>query len=250
MTNEQINRLIDLQKLYEEGILNEDDLAKEKAKILNPEPQVTENPTPAEEITVVAEQTPAGPQPNVSPNVEKMKELFEKYKIPIIAVAGVLVLSAIIGVVYSLNSKTEEPAQVAKQPTQQQVVQQPAQNTAKVYNYPTVKNAPNKMRVSIVRVVLADDYTAIECAVDNTHGAYSYIAIDSETWITPNESHIVEEQLTRTDGIAISPGKTAIPKGKVTPFTLYFPPIDKGTDVLDLEESGKTGWKFYGIKLN
>ena len=179
-----------------------------------------------------------------------MKELFEKYKIPIIAVAGVLVLSAIIGVVYSLNSKTEEPAQVAKQPTQQQVVQQPAQNTAKVYNYPTVKNAPNKMRVSIVRVVLADDYTAIECAVDNTHGAYSYIAIDSETWFTPNESHIVEEQLTRTDGIAISPGKTAIPKGKVTPFTLYFPPIDKGTDVLDLEESGKMGWKFYGIELN
>ena len=74
-------------------------------------------------------------------------------------------------------------------------------SNAKVVYNPRVSNAPNKMLVSISRVILADDYTAIECAVDNTHGAYSYIAIDSETWITPNESHIVEEQLTEVEGI-------------------------------------------------
>ena len=34
MTQEQITRLMELQKLYEEGILNKDDLASEKAKIL------------------------------------------------------------------------------------------------------------------------------------------------------------------------------------------------------------------------
>ena len=42
MTDEQIARLMDLQKLYEEGILNKDDLAKEKAKILGVKNQVSE----------------------------------------------------------------------------------------------------------------------------------------------------------------------------------------------------------------
>ena len=173
-----------------------------------------------------------------------------------IVALSILALFTIISVLNSIDFSSSKTTQTQTVSQQMNTVQNNAlgqalnnDSNAKVVYNPRVSNAPNKMLVSISRVILADDYTAIECAVDNTHGAYSYIAIDSETWITPNESHIVEEQLTRTDGIAISPGKTAIPKGKVTPFTLYFPPIDKGTDVLDLEESGKTGWKFYGIQL-
>ena len=42
MTDEQIARLLELQKLCEEGILNKDDLAKEKAKILGVTTQVSE----------------------------------------------------------------------------------------------------------------------------------------------------------------------------------------------------------------
>ena len=57
------------------------------------------------------------------------------------------------------------------------------------------------------------------------------------------------EKMIATDGISVSPQKTAIPKGKVVYFSLVFPPIDRDTRVLDLEESGENGWKFYGIQL-
>lgn len=45
MTQEQITRFMELQKLYEEGILNKDDLASEKAKILGTN-KPTENAVP------------------------------------------------------------------------------------------------------------------------------------------------------------------------------------------------------------
>ena len=127
MTDEQIARLMDLQKLYEEGILNKDDLAKEKAKILGVKDQVSEtqkvvntenstpvtlkvkvskdgdikqnsvptNPTSEAEIPI----TNPEPQPETKKTaafqkpVEKTeKPLFEKLKIPIFVVAGILIL--------------------------------------------------------------------------------------------------------------------------------------------------------------
>ncbi len=127
MTDEQIARLMDLQKLYEEGILNKDDLAKEKAKILGVKNQVSEtqkvvntenstpvtlkvkvskdgdikqnsvakNPTPEAEIPI----TNPEPQPETKktaafqkPVKKTEKPLFEKLKIPIFVVAGILIL--------------------------------------------------------------------------------------------------------------------------------------------------------------
>lgn len=127
MTDEQIARLMDLQKLYEEGILNKDDLAKEKAKILGVKNQdsetqkvvntknsipvtlkvkvskdgdikqnsVPKNPTSEAEIPI----TNPEPQPETKKTaafqkpVEKTeKPLFEKLKIPIFVVAVILIL--------------------------------------------------------------------------------------------------------------------------------------------------------------
>ena len=48
MTTEQIERLIELQKLYEEGILNKDDLAKEKAKIMGSDVKPKQDNKPIE----------------------------------------------------------------------------------------------------------------------------------------------------------------------------------------------------------
>ena len=155
MTQEQITRLMDLQKLYEEGILNKDDLASEKAKILGinkptekvvPEKQEDTTPTvkptgapetedssvlkvtlskkvktatpkpesvpqerkevqklPIEPEKSIA--TPKSEQPTttnelqpaskVSNNVEQptnSKTAFQKFKIPIFVVAGLLFL--------------------------------------------------------------------------------------------------------------------------------------------------------------
>ncbi len=172
-----------------------------------------------------------------------------------IVVLSILALFTIISILNSVDfsspkttQTTSQQASSAQNNAQGQVHARNNDDKAKVVYNPRVSNAPNKMRVTISRVILADDYTAIECAVDNTHRAYSYIAIDSETFITIDGNYM--DKLADTDGISVSPGKTAIEKGKITYFTLYFPAISKNTKVLDLEEAGKTGWKFYGIKLN
>ena len=146
----------------------------------------------------------------------------------------------------ALLSNDNETKFAQQQITNNQIVNQNTEST-KIINNPRVKNAPNKMRVSISKITITDSYTAIECVVDNTKGSYSYIAIDDKTYIIVNGNYI---QLTDTDGIGVSPEKTAIKKGVKTTFILYFPSIKKDTKVIDLIESGKNGWKFYGIKLN
>lgn len=127
MTDEQIARLMDLQKLYEEGILNKDDLAKEKAKILGVKNQVaetqkvvnTENSIPvtlkvkvSKDRDIKQNSVPKNPtseaeipitNPELRPETKKTaafqkpvekteKPLFEKLKIPIFVVAGILIL--------------------------------------------------------------------------------------------------------------------------------------------------------------
>lgn len=187
-------------------------------------------------------------------------------------VLGIFALFTIISVINttdfksSKNVKTEQPPElqnesvqtptVQNEPVQHQVyndTQEPEYESnsgnVKVIDNPYVENAPNKMRVKIVRISMTDEYTAIFCAIDNTKGSYSYIAIDSETYICVNGSEFETHQLAGTDGIGISPQKTAIPKGEITPFVLYFPAIYKDADFIDLEEAGKNGWKFYGIHL-
>lgn len=192
-------------------------------------------------------------------------------------ILGVFVLFILISIINSNSKKTtntSKPTDVEQSNVRQpEVVQQPVEEpeyesepefesdyesepefesdyeTNKVVYSPYVNNAPNKMRVSISKITLSDSYTSIECVVDNTNGSYSYIAIDPETYITLNESDMAVEKMIATDGISVSPQKTAIPKGKVVYFSLVFPPIDRDTRVLDLEESGENGWKFYGIQL-
>ena len=60
MTNEQIARLMELQKLYEEGILNKDDLAKEKAKIMGIDVKPKQDNKPVDTVTSDATQVVSG----------------------------------------------------------------------------------------------------------------------------------------------------------------------------------------------
>ena len=171
-------------------------------------------------------------------------------------IGGILLLFTLITVINTIVKNSAKSDRNVAQNTE--TTQSPSQayshepefdsnnGGTKVINNPSVADAPNKMRVSIGSVTIADDYTAVKCYVDNTHKKYSYIAIDAETYLVANGNYL---QLTDTDGIAVSPGKTAISKGYVSTFTLYFPAIPQNTKSIDLVESGKTGWKFYGIRL-
>lgn len=173
-----------------------------------------------------------------------------------LAIGGILLLFTLITVINTFvknsakSERNEAQYTVHTQTSNQSYSHEPEFDSkdsgTKVINNPSVADAPNKMRVSIGSVTMADDYTAIRCYVDNTHKKYSYIAIDDETYLVANGNYF---QLTNTDGIAVSPGKTAIDKGYVSTFTLFFPPIPKNTKSIDLVESGETGWKFYGIRL-
>ena len=60
MTNEQIARLMELQKLYEEGILNKDDLAKEKAKIMGIDVKPKQDNKPVDTVASNATQVVSG----------------------------------------------------------------------------------------------------------------------------------------------------------------------------------------------
>jgi|GEM_PF-2099213 len=60
MTNEQIARLMELQKLYEEGILNKDDLAKEKAKIIGIDVKTKQDNKPVDTMASNATQVVSG----------------------------------------------------------------------------------------------------------------------------------------------------------------------------------------------
>lgn len=165
-------------------------------------------------------------------------------------VLGIFALFTIISVINTTDfkfSKLVKTEQTEAEKTESEF--ENSSMTVKHIDNPVVRNAPNRMRIKIVRIILADEYTAVVFTVDNTQGAYSYIAIDHETYITLNESDIAVERMIGTDGIGVYPQKTEVPKGKVAYFTLYFPPIDRDTRVLDLEESGENGWKFYGIQL-
>ena len=174
----------------------------------------------------------------------------KRKKIAKFIVLGIFALFTIISVINTTDFKFSKL--VKTEQTEAEKTEPEFENssiTVREIDNPVVRNAPNKMRVKIIRITLTDNCTIVVCTVDNTQGAYSYIAIDPETYITLNESDMAVEKMIATDGISVSPQKTAIPKGKVVYFSLVFPPIDRDTRVLDLEESGENGWKFYGIQL-
>ncbi|MBQ3656469.1 MAG: hypothetical protein II956_06430 [Bacteroidales bacterium] len=174
----------------------------------------------------------------------------KRKKIAKFIVLGIFALFTIISVINTTDfkfSKLVKTEQTLAEKTEPEF--ENSSITVREIDNPVVRNAPNKMRVKIIRITLTDEYTAVACTVDNTQGAYSYITIDPETYITLNESDMAAEKMSWTVGIGVSPQKTEVPKGKVAYFTLYFPPIDRDTRVLDLEESGENGWKFYGIQL-
>lgn len=77
MTQDQITRLMDLQKLYEEGILNKDDLAKEKAKILGVKKQVDKVIPENHEDTRVPASNSVAPEPmdSSTPSVTLSKKI-------------------------------------------------------------------------------------------------------------------------------------------------------------------------------
>ena len=177
----------------------------------------------------------------VDSNVQSTSD--KRKKIGWFIALGVLALFTLISVINTAIKSTPKSENVQTSQIQSDYVD----NNPKIVNRPYVGNAPNKMRVSIWKVTMDNSYTVVECAVDNTNGAYSYIAIDAETYIVANGNYI---RMIDAKDIAISPGKTAVGKGYVTTFTLYFPNIRKDTKVIDLVESGKNGWKFYGIRLD
>lgn len=88
MTDKQIARLMELQKLYEEGILNENDLANEKAKILGtskPHEEVKKDEPQQVEQNRIESNT-------IESKKNNLKDIFKKIKLPLFIGLGILLL--------------------------------------------------------------------------------------------------------------------------------------------------------------
>ncbi len=84
-------------------------------------------------------------------------------------------------------------------------------------------------------------------SVHSTRGYYDWITLDKDAFIIANGQ---KYKLRRAEGVAISPKKTYFSyAGETKTFTLYFPPIPKGTTSTDFIESSDSSWRLYGIQL-
>lgn len=98
-------------------------------------------------------------------------------------------------------------------------------------------------------IEITNEYTAI-------HMCYKNARYDNGGWYSINrEAYIIDKStgkkypLITTKNCAISPHKTNIEKNEVKDFILYFESIPIDTKDINLIESNKSTWNFFGIRL-
>lgn len=105
----------------------------------------------------------------------------------------------------------------------------------------------------------SEQTTTIKAIVtsDNTTIVSFQIVPDiNDTWIEISENTYIETEhqrlkLISASGIPISPiKKEGLMAGEIYDFYLFFPPIPKGTDVIDIYEDSEGGWRWMGVHLD
>ena len=113
-------------------------------------------------------------------------------------------------------------------------------------SYPKVKITGDS-DTKIKKVSVTSSYTSIEIECTNTW-ANGWCNIDPDTYILVNGT--TRYKMRRAEGIKIAPEKTNFAyQGQKISFTLFFQPIPTSTTSIDLIESAKSVWQWYGIKL-
>lgn len=98
--------------------------------------------------------------------------------------------------------------------------------------------------------------TTIEITETQTIVTFQFVAETDGTWInisadTYIEANHMKYKLVDTDGIPLSPETLSdISADEVVTFKLFFPPIPKDTEVLDIYEETETGWHWMNVHLN
>lgn len=118
----------------------------------------------------------------------------------------------------------------------------------KIVSYPSIR-AKGDNKLVIKRVIIADNYTALEFSSNNNHGSTSY------AWCTiAKETHLIcggkNYSMIKAEGIKIAPEKTYYSGSNSTIyFTLYFEPIPRNATTIDFYEQYNSEWNTWGIKL-
>ena len=106
--------------------------------------------------------------------------------------------------------------------------------------------------VQLYRIELTDTYTRIDFIT--TPDTLTYVAkwwtqISKETFIRPVETKLIFPLL-RADNISITPDKYFFKdRNEILPYSLFFPPIPKGIEYIDLIEAENGDDSFYNFYL-
>ena len=117
-----------------------------------------------------------------------------------------------------------------------------------IVNYPkvarnTLEDEENYTLTRISKISITNNYTIVELSLKN----YLWCNINPHTYIIANGN---KYEMIKAEGIAISPQKTTPSyRGADINCKLFFPPIPRHTNSIDLIESLDSRWKFYGVQL-
>lgn len=119
---------------------------------------------------------------------------------------------------------------------------------AQVILFPYVHNNFSES-IIVESVNCGTEVTSLNCSVGNvtTTNVFEWITIDAESYIIA-DAH--KYQLTKTEGIGISPERTFYSKvGEIKNITLYFAPLTTKCKTIDFIENEESNWKLFGIDL-
>lgn len=115
-----------------------------------------------------------------------------------------------------------------------------------IISNPNVSNSYSN-NSDITKVTISDNYTIIEISYTNRYDSGGWCSIGKNTYISANGNNYT---MTKAEGIKVSPDRTNFSySGQKISFKLYFPPIRKSTDKINLIESAESEWKWYGVQL-
>jgi hypothetical protein len=109
--------------------------------------------------------------------------------------------------------------------------------------------------VQLYRIELTDTYSRIDFITTPdtiTYDAKWWTQISKDTFIRPVETNLVFPLL-RADNITLAPDKYFFKdRDEILPYSLFFPPIPKGTeyiDIIELENGDDSFYNFYLVSL-
>lgn len=112
---------------------------------------------------------------------------------------------------------------------------------------PKIQKANDHIKLRAVEQT--EEYTALHFSYTNTeYPEGGWYAIESEAYIR-NRTTGDKLILIGVENCDIMPKWTSIALNETKTFSLYFPPIPKGTKEIDMVENDSSEWKFFGIQL-